>query len=345
MPMHIEYEKHTLKNGLDVILHEDHSIPTVAVNVWYHVGSRTRCRAAPGFAHLFEHVMFEGSKHHNREYFEPLQGGRWQHQRLDEHRPHQLLRERALEYLELALWLESDRMGFLLDALDDRKFEVERDVVKNERRQSYENRPYGMAGRRSARRCSRLPPLQLADHRLAGPPGRGLARRREGLLPPLLLAEQRQPGDRGRHRRRRRRATGRAVLRRPAAGAAGTAPSALDAPRDGEVRLNLEDRVQLPALLRVGRTAALRPDEAPLDVLVSILAKVARRGCTVAGVPAADRARCRRRISPRWISPARSDLDATVAPGRSLADVQPALLGRSRGCGRSRPALRRWNVP
>ena len=139
----IPFEKYSLSNGLDVILQEDHSLPTVAVNVWYHVGSKDEEPGRTGFAHLFEHVMFEGSKHHNRNYFEPLQkaGG-------------ELNGSTALDrtnywenvpsnYLELALWLESDRMGFLLDALDQKRFDIQRDVVKNERRQSYENRPYG----------------------------------------------------------------------------------------------------------------------------------------------------------------------------------------------------------
>ena len=69
----ISHEKLTLSNGLEVILHEDHSLPNVAVNVWYHVGSKDEDIGRTGFAHLFEHVMFEGSKHHNRDYFEPLQ--------------------------------------------------------------------------------------------------------------------------------------------------------------------------------------------------------------------------------------------------------------------------------
>jgi zinc protease len=144
MPMNIAFQKHTLKNGLDVILHEDHSIPMVAVNVWYHVGSQNEVPGRTGFAHLFEHVMFEGSKHHNKEYFEPLQeaGGNINGSTSTDRTNY--YENVPSNYLELALWLESDRMGFLLDALDDRKFEVQRDVVKNERRQSYENRPYGM---------------------------------------------------------------------------------------------------------------------------------------------------------------------------------------------------------
>ena len=141
----ISYEKFTLPNGLDVILHEDHSLPVAAVNVWYHVGSKNEEPGRTGFAHLFEHVMFEGSKHHKGSFFDPLQkvganlNGSTTPDRTNywENVPS--------NYLELALWLESDRMGFLLDALDQKAFDIQRDVVKNERRQSYENRPYGMA--------------------------------------------------------------------------------------------------------------------------------------------------------------------------------------------------------
>ena len=141
----IAYEKVTLSNGLDVILHEDHSIPLAAVNVWYHVGSKNEVPGRTGFAHLFEHVMFEGSGHHNSSHFEPLQkvganlNGSTNPDRTN------YWEDVPSNYLELALWLESDRMGFLLDALDQQRFEIQRDVVKNERRQSYENRPYGMA--------------------------------------------------------------------------------------------------------------------------------------------------------------------------------------------------------
>lgn len=141
----IAFDKFTLSNGLDVILHEDHTLPMTAVNVWYHVGSKDEEVGRTGFAHLFEHVMFEGSKNHRNSYFEPLQkvgavlNGSTTNDRTNywENVPS--------NYLELALWLESDRMGFLLDALDQKSFDVQRDVVKNERRQSYENRPYGMA--------------------------------------------------------------------------------------------------------------------------------------------------------------------------------------------------------
>ena len=141
----ISFEKVTLSNGLDVILHQDHSVPLVAVNVWYHVGSKDEEIGHTGFAHLFEHVMFEGSKHHNSSHFEPLQkaGANLNGSTTPDRTNY--WEDVPSNYLELALWLEADRMGFLLDALDQQRFDVQRDVVKNERRQSYENRPYGMA--------------------------------------------------------------------------------------------------------------------------------------------------------------------------------------------------------
>ena len=141
----IAFEKHTLPNGLDVILHQDRSIPVAAVNVWYHVGSKDEEVGRTGFAHLFEHIMFRGTRHHKASHFEPLQkigatlNGSTTGDRTN------YWEDVPSNYLELALWLEADRMGFLLDALDQEGFDTERDVVKNERRQSYENRPYGMA--------------------------------------------------------------------------------------------------------------------------------------------------------------------------------------------------------
>ena len=141
----ISFEKFTLSNGLDVILHQENSLPLVAVNVWYHVGSKDEEPGKTGYAHLFEHLMFEGSKHHNRSHFEPLQqvGANLNGSTTTDRTNY--WEDLPSNYLELALWLEADRMGFLLDALDQRRFDVQRDVVKNERRQSYDDRPYGVS--------------------------------------------------------------------------------------------------------------------------------------------------------------------------------------------------------
>ena len=144
--MHIPYTKRTLANGLDVLVHEDHHLPMVAVNVWYHVGSKNERPGRTGFAHLFEHLMFEGSAHHDSGYFEPLQrAGALLNGSTNADRTNywEVVPTGALD---LALWMESDRMGHLLPALTDAKFNNQRDVVLNERRQNYENRPYGLAG-------------------------------------------------------------------------------------------------------------------------------------------------------------------------------------------------------
>jgi zinc protease len=144
--MHIPFTRRTLGNGLDVIVHEDHDLPIVAVNLWYHVGSKNERRGRTGFAHLFEHLMFEGSAHHDHGYFAPLQrAGASLNGSTSADRTNywEVVPNGALD---LALWLESDRMGHLLPALTQAKFDNQRDVVLNERRQNYENRPYGLAG-------------------------------------------------------------------------------------------------------------------------------------------------------------------------------------------------------
>jgi zinc protease len=144
--MQISYTKHTLDNGLDVIVHEDHDLPIVAVNLWYHVGSKNERPGLTGFAHLFEHLMFEGSANYDRGYFQPLQeAGALLNGSTNADRTNywEVVPTNALE---LALFLESDRMGYLLPALTPQKFANQRDVVLNERRQNYENRPYGFAG-------------------------------------------------------------------------------------------------------------------------------------------------------------------------------------------------------
>ena len=141
----IAFDKFTLPNGLDVILSRDDSLPVTSVNLWYHVGSKNEDEGKTGFAHLFEHVMFEGSKNHDTSFFEPLLkvGANLNGSTTPDRTNYWV--DVPSNYLELILWLESDRMGYLLETLTDRKLDVQRDVVKNERRQNYENRPYGMA--------------------------------------------------------------------------------------------------------------------------------------------------------------------------------------------------------
>ncbi|HEY5955929.1 MAG TPA: pitrilysin family protein [Polyangiaceae bacterium] len=140
----IPFERFRLDNGLEVILHRDTSIPLVAVNIWYHVGPVNEPKARSGFAHLFEHLMFEGSKHVGPNFDRLLEGvgatnsngtTSWDRTNYFETVPRQ--------YLELVLWIESDRMGYLRDSITQERLDLQREVVKNERRQSYENAPYG----------------------------------------------------------------------------------------------------------------------------------------------------------------------------------------------------------
>ncbi|MEG8947494.1 M16 family metallopeptidase [Rosettibacter firmus] len=142
----INYEKYKLPNGLEVILYQDKSLPIVAVNIWYRVGSANESKGKTGFAHLFEHMMFQGSKHVPKgEHFRLIQeaGGTLNGSTsFDRTNYFETL---PSNYLELALWLESDRMGFLLPALTEEKLINQKDVVMNERRQRYENQPYGLA--------------------------------------------------------------------------------------------------------------------------------------------------------------------------------------------------------
>ena len=139
----VEFKKLILSNGLEVIIHQDHSLPIVAVNVWYHVGSKNERVGRTGFAHLFEHMMFEGSKNHNSSHFEPLQKIGASLNGSTNSDATNYWEDVPSNGLDLALWLESDRMGFLLDTVDQKRLDIQRDVVKNERRQSYENVPYG----------------------------------------------------------------------------------------------------------------------------------------------------------------------------------------------------------
>jgi zinc protease len=142
----IQFEKYQLPNGLEVILHQDHSTPIIAVDTWYHVGSGDEQVGRTGFAHLFEHIMFMGSQHVPVGTFDQLleSAGANNNGSTTEDRTnyYEVLPSNALA---LALWLDADRMGFLLPTMDLAKVDLQRDVVKNERRQRVDNVPYGRA--------------------------------------------------------------------------------------------------------------------------------------------------------------------------------------------------------
>ncbi len=144
--VHFEFEERLLDNGLRVILHEDRTAPIVAVHLMYHVGSKDERAGSTGFAHLFEHLLFQGSQHvGDDEHFKLIQnaggtlnGSTW----FDRTNYYETL---PSSHLDLALWLESDRMGFFAPSITQEKLDNQRAVVKNERLQAYENRPYGLA--------------------------------------------------------------------------------------------------------------------------------------------------------------------------------------------------------
>ena len=144
--LELTYTKFTLPNGLTVILHEDHSVPIVTTNMWYHVGSAREKPGRTGFAHLFEHLMFMGSGHVKPGEFDSWleEAGGDNNGSTETDRTNYWINVPS-NALELALFLESDRMGYLLDSMTPKTVDAQRDVVKNERRQSYENRPYGLA--------------------------------------------------------------------------------------------------------------------------------------------------------------------------------------------------------
>jgi zinc protease len=143
----LPFERHALENGLTVLLHPDPSLPLVGVNLWYHVGSKNERPGRTGFAHLFEHMLFQGSENvGTNEHFRLVQqmggvanGSTW----YDRTNYYETLPSSGLD---LALWLEADRMGFLLPALTQQNLDTQRQVVLNERRQRIENQPYGRSG-------------------------------------------------------------------------------------------------------------------------------------------------------------------------------------------------------
>ena len=165
--MHIPVETFRLGNGLQVTLSEDHTAPIVAVNLWYHVGSANERAGRTGFAHLFEHMLFQGSEHvGTNEHFELIQraggtlnGSTW----LDRTNYFETV---PSNYLAQVLWLEADRMGHLLPAMTQQKLDLQRDVVKNERRWSVDNQPYGTWWERLP--AMAFPPSHPFHHSLIG---------------------------------------------------------------------------------------------------------------------------------------------------------------------------------
>jgi zinc protease len=325
--VNIPFTKHTLDNGLDVLLHEEHACPIVAVSIWYHVGSKNERPGHTGFAHLFEHLMFEGSEHHDSGFFQPLQAaGAALNGSTNADRTNywEVVPSGALE---LALWMESDRMGFLLPALTEKKFVNQRDVVLNERRQNYENRPYGMSsmamlaalfppdhpyhwstiGEIVDLRSARLEEAHEFFRRYYHPANASLAL--AGDIDPqaaLSLVRGYFEGiDRG----------------------APVQKVRVDASLDGERRLLLEDRVELPRVYLAWLTPAMFAEgDAALDLASDILAngKTSRlyrrlvfeeRVATDVSAAQNSREMC-----------GFAQISATAAPGHALPEIERAIV-------------------
>ena len=322
----LPFQKRTLANGLDVIVHEDHQVPVVAVNLWYHVGSKNETPGRTGFAHLFEHLMFEGSEHHDKGYFPPLQrAGALLNGSTNADRTNywEVVPTSALD---LALWMESDRMGYLLPALTQQRFETQRDVVLNERRQNYENRPYGMAmmalaaalyppdhpyhwmtiGGADDIRAMRLDEVQAFFRTYYHASNASLALAGDIEAARAFELAERYFGD--------------------LPGGAKPAPVRAEAALDREIRLVMDDRVELPRLYMAWHSPAMfAPGDAEMDLLGDLLAsgKSSRlyRALVYEQRIALD-------VSAYQNS---REMDgfflvaATAAPGRPLADIVAAI--------------------
>jgi zinc protease len=326
--MDIPYTKHTLDNGLDVIVHEDHGCPIVAVNVWYHVGSKNEKPGRTGFAHLFEHLMFEGSQHYDRGFFEPLQAAGASLNGSTNGDRTNYWEVVPTNAVELALWMESDRMGYLLPALTEAKFANQRDVVLNERRQNYENRPYGLAG------MAILATLYPPDH-----PYHWLT---IGAAEDLRAARLDDVREFFQTYYRPRNAslalagdidTGHALsLAADYFGGLdrGAPPPPVEQPAPerptADVRLMLEDRVELPRLYIAWHSPALfAPGDAELDLVAEVLAggKTSRLYRTLV---------FEERIATEVAASQNSrelggffQIVATAAPGRTLSELERAI--------------------
>jgi zinc protease len=326
--MEISFSRRTLDNGLDVLVHQDRNCPIVAVNVWYHVGSKNEKPGRTGFAHLFEHLMFEGSQHYDHGYFQPLQqAGASLNGSTNADRTNywEVVPRNAVE---LALWMESDRMGYLLPALTEAKFNNQRDVVLNERRQNYENRPYGLAamalvaelypydhpyhwltiGAAEDLRAATLDDVRAFFQRYYHPANASLALAGDVDIDEAFRLADRYFGE----------------LASP--GVPPPVVATTPAPRTIEQRLLLEDRIELPRLYLAWHSPALFDEQdAALDLVADVLAggKTSRlyRSLVYEQRIATEVAASQnsRELSGYF------HIVATAAPGRSLAELDVAI--------------------
>jgi len=274
-PLRVPYETFTLPNGLQVIVHEDHSVPVVSVNIWYHVGSGDERAGRTGFAHLFEHIMFMGSQHVPTGEFDKLleAAGGDNNGSTTEDRTN-YFEDAPSNALPLMLWLDSDRMGFLVPEITAEKVDLQRGVVQNERRQSYENRPYGLADENILKR------LFPATHPYSWPVIGSMADLSAATLEDVRNffrtyytpnnATLSIAGDvtAGEARQLAQKYFG-DIPRGPTV----TRPTPPAVLLTADVYATLEDRVQTPRVYNAWHTQkAFAPDDAGLDVLANVLA-------------------------------------------------------------------------
>jgi zinc protease len=336
--VHVPFSKTSLPNGLDVIVHEDRRLPLVAVNLWYHVGSKQEVPGRTGLAHLFEHLMFEGSLHQPQGYFEPLQrAGAAVNGSTSTDRTN-YWETVPTEAARLALWMEADRMGWMLPALTAERFETQRGVVINERRQTYENRPYGLA--------------QFALQRALYPPDHPYSWPTIGRVPDLrdaTLDDARDFFARFYHPANASLTIAGDVDTREALALAeelfGDIPPGPDVVpvtpppvRQTPGRLVMHDRVELPRLYLLWHSPALHAaDDAELDLAADVLAngRTSRlyRRLIYEQRLASD-------VSAAQISREFSGtfhVVATAAPGRSLGELHDAISDEVQRLGQDGP--------
>jgi zinc protease len=326
-PLRIPFESYALPNGLRVVLAPSNVSPTVAVTAWYHVGSKNETVGKTGFAHLFEHVMFTGSGHVPYGVHDRLTEGVGGSNNGTTSRDRTTYYETVpSNYLETALWLESDRMGFLLDTLDVQKLDAQRDIVKNERRQRMDNQPYGLVD-------------EIVSNTLY-PPAHPYSWSVIGSMADLTAASEADVKDFF----RLYYAPGNAILSiagdfQPAQakalvkkyfgafprGAAIVRPAAAPVTRDGETRLVYEDRVQVPRLVIVWPTVGSRNDDRfALAVLDAISAGPRTTRLTKALVYDRQLATSIAATQDSDESAGEWRLTITPRPGASLTDLETA---------------------
>ncbi len=341
--LRIPYRSFTLPNGLTVFVHEDHSVPIVTVNTWYHVGSADERVGRTGFAHLFEHLMFMGSQHVPTGEFDKLleAAGADNNGSTTEDRTN-YYEDGPSNALALMLYLDADRMGFLLPELTPEKVDLQRGVVQNERRQSYENQPYGLAEENILKRlypavhpyswpvigsmadlsAASIEDVQQFFRNYYTPNNATIAIGGDVTYREVRRAVERYFGDIPR---------GPAVTRTP--------PPEVNLSADAYA--TLEDRVQLPRVYDAWHTVkAFAPDDAALEVLASILAEGKSSRLYKRLVYQLQIATQVRAFQDAGRVDGKLEIVATARPGHDLNELQRVINEEIRALAESGPTAR-----